>query len=319
MKRLLRIGLAACLLIVALSARAAPAADCPPAAGDPSAEQIEQARRNARDHGFLWRISKDGRNSWLYGTIHVARLDWIVPGPTVMQAVRDADTVALELDLLDPAVQAEMADSMAGQRRAALPPPLSKRVRRQVAAACVPYATLAKLTPEMQIMTLTLLAGRRDGLDAAFGTDVILAGMGHGARKNVVSLETPAAQLKVLHMRDAREARTFVEGALADLESGRVQRMLTRFAGIWAAADYDGMAHYQDWCECLKTPVERDTLKRALDDRNPGLAASIDALHADGKQVFAAVGSLHMFGPLGLPELMAQRGYQVERIDLAGR
>ena len=24
------------------------------------------------DHGFLWRVSKDGRSSWLYGTLHVA-------------------------------------------------------------------------------------------------------------------------------------------------------------------------------------------------------------------------------------------------------
>jgi len=34
-----------------------------------------------------------------------------------------------------------------------------------------------------------------------------------------------------------------------------------------------------------------------------------------GKQVFAAVGSLHMIGPMGLPALMAQRGYRVERVE----
>jgi uncharacterized protein len=55
-------------------------------------------------------------------------------------------------------------------------------------------------------------------------------------------------------------------------------------------------------------------MKRALDDRNPALAEHIDALHQSGKQVFAAVGSLHMFGPLGLPALMAKRGYRVERV-----
>ena len=52
-----------------------------------------------------------------------------------------------------------------------------------------------------------------------------------------------------------------------------------------------------------------------LDDRNPALAERIDALHMGGKSVFAAVGSLHMVGKLGLPLLMAQRGYQVERVE----
>jgi uncharacterized protein YbaP (TraB family) len=30
--------------------------------------------------------------------------------------------------------------------------------------------------------------------------------------------------------------------------------------------------------------------------------------------VFAAVGSLHMTGPKGLPRLLGQRGYTVERV-----
>lgn len=51
-----------------------------------------------------------------------------------------------------------------------------------------------------------------------------------------------------------------------------------------------------------------------LDDRNPQLADHIDQLHRSGKTVFAAVGSLHMTGPTGLPSLMEKRGYQIERV-----
>jgi uncharacterized protein YbaP (TraB family) len=62
--------------------------------------------------------------------------------------------------------------------------------------------------------------------------------------------------------------------------------------------------------------VERELKKRLLDDRNPNLAERIDALHGSGKQVFAAVGSLHMFGTMGLPALMSKRGYHVELVEL---
>ena len=76
-------------------------------------------------------------------------------------------------------------------------------------------------------------------------------------------------------------------------------------------------SRYESWCDCLKTDADRRAMRRLLDDRNPALAESIDALHGGGKQVFAAVGSLHMIGPKGLPALLAQRGYQVERIEPA--
>ena len=44
-------------------------------------------------------------------------------------------------------------------------------------------------------------------------------------------------------------------------------------------------------------------------------AARIDSLHASGQPVFAAVGSLHLVGRLGLPALLAERGYKVERVN----
>ena len=91
--------------------------------------------------------------------------------------------------------------------------------------------------------------------------------------------------------------------------------MLNRIAEVWTDGDYAELSRYERWCDCMRTPAERAAMKRLLDDRNPALAAAIDALHAGGKQVFAAVGSLHMIGPSGLPALLRQRGYKVEQGD----
>jgi len=317
MIRSFRLPLFLLLLALAMPGRAEAESGCPPAAAQPTSEQVQAARRVARDHGFLWRISKDGRSSFLYGTIHVAKLDWLMPGPVVMQALAASDTIALELDLLDPQIRAAMARGVAALPKVTLPEPLASRIRRQGESECLAGAEFDTLPAEMQVMTLTMIAGRRDGIDPAYGTDVVLAAAGHAAGKSVVSLETPEAQLAVLHAGDAAETEAFVAGTLDDLEAGRARRMIGRLAAGWAASDYEGMAGYADWCECLNSDAERATMKRVLDDRNPGLAERIDGLHAGGKRVFAAVGSLHLFGPLGLPALMAQRGYRVERVDLA--
>ena len=313
------LGLAFSLVAAGNFAKAESGVACPPVAEQPTPEMIQAAMRNASDHGFLWRITKDGHTSYLYGTMHVGKLEWSVPGPSVMQALRASDTVALELDMMDEDIRDRIAKGVAALRTTALPDALEKRVRHEAQALCVPAASLAALSPEFQITTLILQDGRREGLNAAYATDAVLAGIGHGAKKNMVSLETPEAQLQLLQMKDARETIAFVRENLDELESGRARILLKRISDMWSTANYDEMEHYSEWCDCLKTEDERVLMKRILDDRNPGLADRIDALHASGKRVFAAVGSLHMFGPAGLPLLMSKRGYRVERVELKPR
>ena len=302
------------LLALALHASAESRTVCPPAAEQPSPEAIQDAVLNASDHGFLWRISKDGRTSFLYGTLHVAKFEWMFPGPSVMQALIATDTVALELDVMDADIQRRVVKGMATSSNTALPAALVERMQQQADSMCVPYDSIAGLSPELQITTLTVMAGRGAGIDPAYAIDGVLAGIGHGANKKVVSLETPEVQLRMLQMKDAQETISFVQDSLDELEAGRTGTFLKRIAEVWADADYAEMARFNEWCDCLNTGIEREMMRRLLDGRNPGLADRIDALHRGGRQVFAAVGSLHMFGPLGLPALMEKRGYRVERV-----
>ena len=303
-------------LALALSVRAhAPTApvDCPPEAQAPSAEQVQAGMRTARDRGFLWRIDKDGRSAYLYGTLHVAKLAWTFPGPRVAQALAASDTLALEIDLHDPDVLRGLVDGMAAAATGPLPEPLRERLARLAAIECL-SPEFTRLSPELQIGTLLSMAGRRDGLDPAYGIDNVLSGWGHATRKTVVSLETPAMQLRALLLPDAAEQISFVESSLDELESGRARPQLARMAQVWADADLPTLTRFEDWCECMKTGSDRAAMARLLDDRNPALADAIDALHASGRRVFAAVGSLHMVGPNGLPARLARRGYRVERI-----
>jgi uncharacterized protein len=292
----------------------APIPSCPPVPQQLAAEQIQSGMQDARDHGFLWRIRKGDHSSYLYGTVHVARLANMFPGPSVVQAVRDSDTVALELDLLDPDIQARLRAGMTQAQPMALPDALAQRLAQRVAFECLPANALANLSPEMQVTALSALTGRRDGIDPAYGIDNFLAGFGRGGSKRIVSLETPEQQLKLLKMPTPEATIEFVDGAVTELETGRTLQTLQRIFKVWTEGDELDLARYESWCNCTPSESERQLMKRLLDDRNPGMADAINALHEAGQRVFAAVGSLHMIGPLGLPALMAQRGYAVERV-----
>ena len=292
--------------------------DCPPAPRLPTAEERAKGAEQARDRGFLWRVSKNGKSSYLYGTIHLARREWMFPGPQVSAALRTSQVVAFELDITDAALMQRLQGGLAvraGEPGAQWPEDLADRMRAQLRAACAPPDMLGAMAPEMVGALLVMMSARRDGLDASYGIDPALAHLARREKKTVVSLETPELQLKLMRSSSATDLRKGLEKVLSDLEQGRARPLLLRVAQVWAEGRADELERYPEWCDCANTERERATLKAMLDDRNPAMAARIDALHAEGKTVFAAVGSLHLFGPAALPALMARRGYRVERIE----
>jgi uncharacterized protein len=315
--RAARAGACAALLpfTAAHGADAADAAACPPPPEQLTSENLSAGIRVAKDHGFLWRATKDGRSSYLYGTIHAARAEWMYPGPVTLGALQRSDTLALELDVLDPDVQRRLAASIGRQTQEPLPPALTRRIEAQLKAQCLDPEAFARFAPEFQIASLGVMAARRDGLDPAHAIDLVLAVLARELGKPVASLETPELQMQALQMPSRAATIDFVGSSLDDLESGRTRPMLNRIAKVWTESNHAELARFESWCNCVDTATERAAMKRMLDDRNPQLAAAIDKLHASGTRVFAAVGSLHMIGPKGLPALLRQRGYRVEQTD----
>src|SRR5712691_11739985 len=142
---------------------------CPPPPPILTTEQTQAAVRAARDRGFLWRISKDGRESYLYGTFHLGNPQWMI-GPTVLRALRASDHVAFELDPTDPEMRKHTSANMASGN-VVLPEALTARVRAQAELACVDAAVLATMDPELQGMMLHLLALRDFGVYPGYGSE----------------------------------------------------------------------------------------------------------------------------------------------------
>ncbi len=289
-------------------------AACPPNPAQPTAAQVQQARQGAKDRGMLWRITKNGRTSHLYGTLHVGKLAWVFPGPKLSQALGQSDTLALELDPTDPQIQKDIARAMMVPSRP-LTPNLSARLAVQRSAACLPPGAIDAMHPVMQVVTLSIFAAKWEGLESLFGSEPALAQQAKAAGKKVVSLETAKRQIDALMPADKADLEAeLVASALDQLESNKVRPVLRRMTAAWEAGNLSELENYAAWCDCVTTAADRDLYHRINDQRNPGIADAIDALHGQGAQVFAAVGALHMTGAQALPKLMAGRGYRVERV-----
>jgi uncharacterized protein len=315
-RRLRALALTAALLLApALRAADAPPAEaCPPPPAPLTAAEVADGLRDATDRGFLFRLQRDGRSSWLYGTLHVARKPWMFPGPRLREALRASDRVALELDLADPDIARRlMAVTAAAPGAPPLPAALAERLRQQAAAACA-GPELAALKPEMQVITLSVLSARRVGLEPGYGVDGFLAGYARSLGKPVLSLESPEAQIGLLLQATPEATAQFVAQGLDELAGDQAAATLRRVADTWSRSDWDDLGRYAEWCRCLDTEAQRQLMHRLLDERNHVIAARIQALHAAGHRLFAGVGALHLIGAQGLPALLAAQGFQVERV-----
>ena len=306
--------LSAVVLLVALGAHRLPAEPaCPPTVAVPSQAELQEAVRNARDHGALWRYEKDGHPGYLYGTIHIANLDWAMPGPTVGRALRDAETIAIEADPGDPATGAGMAAPQKPHEAPALPAATLDRLRTQAARACEPWENLAPMPPLMIVTRLTLLDARWDGLHTDYSIEAVLAGFARKTGKSLAMLETAAIQRAAIVTGSPAEQAVEVDRRLAALEDGSARKAMATIADAWARGDLETLAR-------LFAPADaRATLERMAGARNPAIASRIDDLHRDGRRLFAAVGILHMIGDAALPKLLAERGFTIERVPLGGR
>lgn len=265
---------------------------------------------------MLWRLQRNGRTSYLYGTLHVGRPGWARPGPQVAAALASSQVLALEIDVEDPSLPQQMralaqADDTPGGQA---PPALVRRLAAAATRACVPLPQLASLPPLVQATTIALADARWLGLDAAYGQERALAMRARDHGKPVRSLETLAEQMAAMTLAPGRAGFDQLDQTLAQLEDGSARAVLYKLAEGWDRGDLALLSSYESWCNCAPTVAERQFLRQLNDDRNPRLAQRIEALHAQGQTVFAAVGALHMTGPQALPGLLAARGFLVHRL-----
>ncbi|WP_426399954.1 TraB/GumN family protein [Ralstonia sp. R-29] len=288
----------------------------PPATSFVPKDGWAAAAQRATDHGLLWRIEKDGHTSWLYGTIHVARADWMLPGPTLRDALKHSDAIALELDLLDKGDSRKALEAgTTNDERRLLTGRRGQRFNKLLATSCLPEPVLTqirKFQPTLQLASLAVLGVRTDGLYPDFGIDLFLTTYAKGAKVPIVPLETLSEQMRVLNeIVPKNEMAQQFDTVLDAIESGEARTETLTLANAWAESDLDTLEHYPQWCDCLKTPSDKRAFQRLVTNRNRAMAENIARVHDSGQRVFGAVGALHMIGPKGIPALLAARGFTV--------
>jgi hypothetical protein len=279
------------------------------------------ARAPAVAHGppLLWRIEKNGKTSYLFGTAHVG-LDL---DATLQPAGRDAldgsKHLFVELDLSTFWSVVEVARQL--RARAELPPQYSlHELLGPVAWTRLTALTKGRFEPDRLdrlepwfVVFASLpavgkpthapgVAATRPPLDSA----IVLRARARGIQ--VTPLETSLQQIEVFAGLDRREAVKMLRELLRHPESERDET--AGLLGAYVTDDERRLAKVFGRLWRRKPALA----ERLLFDRNQAMCDRLVLWLPDGG-AFVAVGAFHMLGDRGLVALLRRRGYVVERVQ----
>ena len=279
-----------------------------------AASSIEPVNR-----GILWRVEHDGHAAYLFGTIHVGQASFYPLEPVVQRALAGADSLEVELDIRDqPPLKAAVEKYGVLTAPQTIDQVISADTFKQLQDACtslgVPLKGIARLKPWTVSNVLLALSLERAGFARDQGVEVALLAQAKALGKPVVSLETADYQIGLFDTLDAAQQEQYLRETLQAIKSGKFKREGQQLLDAWGRADSATLEQLM-LTEMAAPTVTADFTRRVLlEQRNPGLAQSIQNLIDRQQSSFVAIGLLHLVGADSVPKILERHGYQVQKL-----
>jgi uncharacterized protein YbaP (TraB family) len=265
----------------------------------------------AAARGLVWAVERDGKTSWLVGSLHLLPPE-AYPLPAAIEAAfQSAETLIEEADpdeLRAPETAAELlkrAFFPAGQTlQASVAASTFKVIAERAASSGLPLDAVQRMRPWMVAVTLAALEMQSAGFDPALGIDRHFRDRALAMKKPVRTLEAALDQVTMLEALGPALQDAIVLEALqgASTEVTQVKSLLA----AWQAGDVAAM-------ERLLVDGTKDSpeIYRALFvDRNHRWVPRIEACLRIGR-CLVVVGAGHLVGADGLVDLLSRRGYRL--------
>lgn len=279
-----------------------------------------QARpADAKRQGALYRVSHAGKVSYLFGTIHVGTKAFYPLAPEVDRALADATQLVLELDTRsDDAFQKALSRHGSYRPGDEIARHVSDDTLKLLTAALhsagISLSSVAHLKPWLLANLLMGLELERSGYQRAHGLESFLLQHAQTRGTAITELESADYQLSLFDTLSDADAERYLRESLRDLSDGTSLRKAKAVIDAWTSGEASALDALISDATSGGTMSSDFTRRTLLDRRNLEMAARIERILQDGRSSFVGVGLLHLLGANGLPRLLSQRGYQVERM-----
>lgn len=284
------------------------------AACSASAPPVETPAERAITPVAFKLLAPSGARALLLGSIHVAPPQAIHYPRPIESALRHAELLVFEIDLVhtstEDTVRAMFALGLLPQDRR-LRDLVSEEtwelVERRAPEAGVPIAAIDRLEPWVVALQFVGISLARAGFEVDHGVErSILAAAGE---RPIAGLETPREQLRVFDELSAPVQERMLRDALEPSDDAMLESLLE----AWRRGDADALEALL--FEERDDPVVAPLYEAVYPRRNRSMAASLTRILEDVRTAFVVVGVGHLVGERSLPDALLREGFVVQRID----
>ena len=266
---------------------------------------------------FLWRFQHHEATVYLAGTIHVLKESlYPLPQP-YLDAYAATQKLVFEVDLsrYPPAEVQQQTMAYATLPEQSLRQSLPSETYSQLVSAGLiyglPVGQMQAFKPMLAFQQLGLLGFIAMGYDPTFGIDHYFGQLGEREAENILQLETLDLQLKLLFDQPLDVQTAVLEQALADL--GNIEQSTSALVSAYFNGDDARLLSLIEE-QAGEHPLTRAFNAQLLDQRNRGMARTIQAYLASDQSYFVLVGAAHTVGPRGIVALLESAGFTGARI-----
>jgi len=271
------------------------------------------------DKAFLWEIEKDGKNSYLLGSIHFLRKESYPLKQIIEKTFAKTEVLVLEIDFSKsnlfqmPALLKKKAQFAAGET---LQDNLSEKSFIIVKEALKKrYNMEIKDFQHYKAWYLAMEVESRElqklGFSPFYGIDMYFLNKSSG-KKEMAGLETIEFQLNLLDSFSTKEQELFLISTLK--ETAQFKTLVEKIVKYWTDGDADKMVALLEE-DSKKGPRELDKIgEKLLDKRNITMTKSILNLLKKDKSYFIVVGAAHLVGKKGIVSLLKKEGYTINQL-----
>ena len=263
----------------------------------------------------LWQVNSEQNRIYLLGSIHLLReQDYPIPS-AIYDAYENAEILIMELDMddMDPAEGQALTKELGmiqGDRTLSdlMGSELYGEAETLAAAAQIPIALLAKSEPWYAAMTVEIMLLMRMGFNPQYGIETHFMNLAADDGKEILGFETMRQQLELLDSLSPEVQRDMLIQALA--EGIELHALMDPMIDAWSKGDMtfiadNLLADIEDYPEINQAIVV---------DRNIDWTNQIVDLLNDREDYLVIVGTLHLVGAQGGPNLLQSRDYEVKQL-----
>ena len=266
----------------------------------------------------LWTIDHEDARVYLLGSIHAMKVDmYPLPSP-IIEAFNASEVTVFEVDLTS---MDRSRASKAMQTLGTYTPPASIKddlqpatidllityLREQkISLSQVRYMKPWHLSLNIGVMELTRL-----GYETELGLDHYLQKLAREQGKEVRQLESYAEQIRILSSDPVAIQDLALRVSLRERHT--IKDELEQMIGAWRRGDVDMM--YKLTLDSVKEyPLLQQQMNRLVSSRNEKMTTKIREYLATKRIYLVVAGALHMGGPDGIINLLAQ-DYEVKQVS----